>query len=479
MTRRITFKSASSAAFVLAMTLVAAAQEKPVMTTRDMAETVKVTVTGEVDLDYVWRQREITAMTGGVGNANTPADAASENTFEGFVALRVTAELSDKITGVLEFGTKRVDAGVINYFAAPSGTGSSAISLQLREANITIQELFLPELKLQVGISTWNFDIRGKGQSFAFDPRHSQRFDRNVNAGPDTDGALLGRAGDYQEMEPVGAWLRYGREKLVLDLVALPAVIEGGSPHNDEAFYAIDLLYKIDDKDSRFGLIASVTSDPGGRSTIYTYGGGFDWKGTGGFDVYAEIYGQQGWNNDGGLNPELKVAAWAGQVGVDHMVPSDAKSWIGVNLTYFTGDGSANTSSKAFTSYENVHDLLILEDMYLGFDWDTNYRAIKIAGGFSTAALGKGALKLSAILGLCQTAKAVQFTTIAVPESTHKLGDEADVKADWEISKQLTLNAGVGFLWASEVLEDSLGGPSAPNSSKKTILFTLGTDLKF
>jgi hypothetical protein len=162
------------------------------------------------------------------------------------------------------------------------------------------------------------------------------------------------------------------------------------------------------------------------------------------------------------------------------MVPtSEAKSWIGVNLTYFTGDDSANDSSKAFTSYENIHDLLILEDMYLGYDWDTNYRAIKIAGGFSTGALGKGALRLSFVVGLCQTAKAVQFTTIASPESTHKLGNEVDVKADWDLSKQLTLNAGVGFLWGSEVLENSLGGSGAPNAEQKTILVTVGTDLKF
>jgi hypothetical protein len=479
MSRSFALQTIGTSAFILTLAWSASAQEKPVMTTRDMADTVKVTVTGEVDLDYVWRRHEITAMTGGVGNANTPADSASENTFEGFVALRLTAELSDKITGTIEFGTKRVDAGVINYFASPSGAGSAALSLQLREANITIQELILPELKLQVGISTWSFDIRGKGQSLAFDPRHSQSFTRNVNAGPDTDTALLGRAGDYQELEPAGGWLRYGREKLVLDLVALPAVIEGGSPHNDEAFYAVDLLYKIDDKDSRFGLIASATSDPGGRSLIYTYGGGFDWKGANGFDVYAEIYFQNGWNSPGGPTPDLKVRAWAGQVGVEYMVPSDSKGWIGVNLTYFTGDDTLNGTSHAFTSYENIHDLLILEDMYLGFDWDSNYRAIKIAGGFAMNGGGKGNLKFSAILGICQTAKAVQYTAITTPENTHKLGNEADVKVDWEFSKQLTINLGVGYLFGSEVLEDALGGPGAPNAVKQTVLFTLGTDLKF
>ncbi len=479
MSRSIALQTVGTTAFILALAWSADAQEKPVMTGRDMADTVKVFVTGEVDLDYVWRRHEITAMTGGVGNANTPTDSASENTFEGFVALRLTAELSDKVTGTLEFGTKRVDAGAINYFAAPSGAGSTALTLQLREANIMIQELILPELKLQAGISTWTFDIRGKGQSLAYDPRHSQRYNRNAIDGPDTDGALAGRAGDYQELEPVGGWLRYGREKLVLDLVALPAVIEGGSPHSDEAFYAVDVLYKIDDKDSRLGLIASVTTDPGDRASIFTYGGGFDWKGTGNLDVYAEIYFQKGWASTGGVTPAVKVGAFAGQVGLEYMVPSDAKSWIGVNLTYFSGDDSTNGTARAFSSYENVNDLMILEDMYLGFDWDSNYRAIKIAGGFASNAGGKGNLKFSAILGLCQTAKAVQFSAITTPENTHKLGNEVDVKVDWEFSKQLTISAGVGYLFGSEVLEDSMGGPGAPNALKQTVLFTFGTDMKF
>ena len=56
-----------------------------------------------------------------------PADASSENTFEGFVALRLSADLSDRISALLEIGTKRADAGVLNVFAGPSGTGSASL----------------------------------------------------------------------------------------------------------------------------------------------------------------------------------------------------------------------------------------------------------------------------------------------------------------------------------------------------------------
>ncbi|HZE97072.1 MAG TPA: hypothetical protein VE981_08590 [Planctomycetota bacterium] len=454
-----------------------AAQEKPVVSGKDMTETVKITLTGEVDLDYVWRRNEITAFTGGVG-ANVPGDSSSENTFEGFVAMRLNVDLSDKVSALLEFGTKRADAGKLAVFAAPSGTGSTALSLQLREANISVAEMFMPELRMQIGISTWNFDLRGKGQSMAFDPRHSQRFDRNVNPGPDSGVTLNARAGDYQELEPVGVWLRYGREKLVLDLIVLPAVIEGGSPHGDEAFYALDLLYKIDDKESRFGFIASVTTDPGGSSVIFTYGGGADWRGTANLDVYGEVYFQNGRNNDG-ITPTVDIGAFAYQVGAEYRIPGDAMGWVGVNLTYFSGDSQANGKSSSFTAYENIHDLLILEDMYLGFDWDTNYRAIKIAGGLSANVGGKANLRLSAMIGLCQTARNVQFAALPVPESTRKLGNEVDVKAEWDLTKQLTLNAGIGFLFGSEVLENSMGGKGAPDASQQALLFTLGTDLRF
>jgi len=470
--------SAFTVAFVLALGLCAHAQDKPVMSTKDRTDTVRISVSGEADLEYVWRRNELTAFTGGVSGTSTPADSASENTFEGFVALRLNAELSDKVSAVLEFGTKRADAGALGVFAGPSGNGSAALALKLREAYIGIQELYLPELQAQIGISTWNFDVRGKGESMAFDPRHSQSFTRNVSPLPDSDATLGRRASDPEELEPVGIWLRYGREKLILDLVVLPAVIEGGSPHQDEALYAIDLFYKFDEKDSRIGLIGSATAAPGG-TLIYTYGGGFDFKGYGSFDIYGEIYLQTGTSGLGVVTSKFDVHSYAYQAGIEYVVPGDAKSWIGANVTFYSGDNTANGKSSSFASYENVHDLMILEDMYLGFDWDTNYRAFKIAGGFATNAGGKGNLRFGGIVGLCQTAKAVRFGTIPSPETTSKLGNEADITATWDFTKQLSLNGGIGYLWGSRVLEDSMGGQGVGDATLHTLLFTLGMDVKF
>jgi len=350
--------------------------------------------------------------------------------------------------------------------------------VQLREASIRINELLMPELSVQVGITQWGFDIRNRGESLAFDLRHSQRFTRNVSPAGDTTATLGNRASDPEEFEPVGFWFRWERTSFALDLVALPAVIEGGSPNNDEAFYALDLLYTADSKGSRIGFIVAATDDPGGRSTVFTYGGGVDWRGVESFDIYGEIYFQNGWNNGpaAGVTP-VKVGAWAFQVGARYDIASDLKPWVEANLTYFSGDGDAvaNGKSSAFLSYENVHGLLILEDMYLGFDWDSNYRAIKISGGIALNAGTKNNLKISTVVGLTQTVKTVRFAG----DFTHKLGNEIDLKVAWEMTKQVVIDAGVGFLFGSKVLENSMGGPGAPDAERHTVLFTLGTDLRF
>ena len=257
----------------------------------------------------------------------------------------------------------------------------------------------MPELSLQLGISTWNFDLRGKGRSMAFDPRHSQSFTRNVNPASDGPGSLAFRASDPEEFEPVGFWLRFARDRFSVDLVALPAVLEGGSPSNDESLYAIDLLYTMDAKGSRFGIILAATNDPGGSSTIFTYGGGVDWRGVENLDAYVEFYFQNGRNS--AVAP-IRVGGYAFQVGAEYTFSGSLKPWVGANLTTFSGDrdAAANRKSSAFCSYENISDLLILEDMYLGFDWDSNYRAIKISGGIALTLASEADLKISAIVGL-------------------------------------------------------------------------------
>ena len=453
---------------------------KPVSTVPKMEDTVRLTLTGEIEFDYVWRRQEIVAFTGGVSGLSAPGAAESENTFEGFVALRMNIDLSDNVSALFEVGTKRVDGGKINFWAAPNttGTGSLSPTIQLREAQILFKEVYWTELSLKAGIMDWGFDPRGRGSSTAFDLRRSQRFIHALSPAADGTASLGLHASDPEELEPVGFWLRLARTLMTIDLIALPAVIEGGSVHNDESFYAIDLLYKFDSKESRIGLIVALTNDPGGRSTIFTYGGALDWKGlSDGLDVYAEFYFQNGFNNSPPLGSTVKVGGYAFNAGAEYVFKADLKPWIELNFTYFSGDGdpAPNGKASAFNSYENIHDLLILEDMYTGLDWDTNYRAIKLSGGVRLHTRLKNDLKLRAIVGYASSVEPVRFAT----GTTHKLGTEVDLTADWELTRQVTISLGFGYLFGSKVLLESMGGAGASDAERQTMMFTLGTDLRF
>jgi opacity protein-like surface antigen len=496
---------ASAAALALcAMALAAAAQqERNVTTSKDKADTVKINVSGQIELDYVWRSKEMTQFTASVFNfLGATNNATSENTFEGVAAIRVDAELSDKVGAVLEVGTLRV---------APVGNALSGINFMgtpigglvgMREAQIKLNELLMPELAVKAGIMDWSFDVRGKGNGFVFDPRHSQGISRNLGAinfnGQESALTVLNRAALPSEQYPVGGVVSYTRDAMKLDLVLLPAVQEYGSLCQDENLYALDFWYNLEQvgKGSRIGVVAAasglgtISSGPGtNHTTMYTIGGGVELKGLGGQDgleIYGEIYKQLGKVaesiNIGGQSEEVDAKGLAFQVGAEYHFNDPMGVWVGINYTYFSGDGddTANTDSDRFHSYENVSDLLIVEDMYFGLDIDSNYTAIKFSGGVAlSVGTGKNNLEISAIIGLCNMQEDV--TTSVAGDTTKKLGTEFDVKARYHLSKQASLSAAFAMLTGSDVLEEGmlLNGTPQGDEESSCYLYTLGLDVKF
>ncbi|HXG60892.1 MAG TPA: hypothetical protein VNO22_05945 [Planctomycetota bacterium] len=474
------FPGAAAAGALLGLCLMAASAgaqqgERPVMTSRDQGDTVKINVSGNVVLDYVWRSKEVTTFTNSVAGGGE-----NENTFEGYAAVRVDAELSSKVSAVVEIGTKRVDGSVINEWGNPT-----AEPIQLREAGVKVNEFLTPALSFRLGIANWAFDVRGRGSAFALDPRHSQSITRNVGLTPTADGpaTLAVRAGLPEELEPVGAVFTYVEptaQQFTLNVVLLPATIEGGPSGDDEALYAVDFWYNLDGvgKGSRLGVVLA-RHDHAASDGFYTVGAGAVLKGMSeGLELYAEVYTQFGTANRVG-GEDIDAGGFGGQVGLEYRLGGDLKPWVGLNLTLLSGDDDTDPTDdeeSRFLSYENVNDLAILEDMYLGFDWDTNYIAIKVSGGITlSVAGGKDNLELSAILGFCRTREDVEFAS----GGEDALGNEIDVRARWILNKQAAITALFAFLTGSDVLEESMGGAANPDSEDNAMLYTLGVDLKF
>ena len=87
-------------------------------------------------------------------------------------------------------------------------------------------------------------------------------------------------------------------------------------------------------------------------------------------------------------------------------------------------------------------------------------------------------LRIEGIVGITRTAESVNFGAIG---TERKLGDEIDAKVTWALTKQASLHFGIGFLFDSKILEDSMdaAGASASKSKTRAIEYVLGADLKF
>jgi hypothetical protein len=271
-------------------------------------------------------------------------------------------------------------------------------------------------------------------------------------------------------LDPVGALLVYERDAIRLDIALIPAVVEGGQATTDEAIYAVSFFYKFDDKGSRVGaMLAAISTDElsvSTHATLIDFGGGVTLNGlVQNLSLSAEVHVQFG-----EVAEDVDAAGIAFQLAGNYTLEGGIV--LGVILTYLSGnDGTDATEETNYVSYEDIGDLAIIEDMYYGLDWDTNYLAIKIHGSLPlSVGGGKNNLVLSAILGICKTVEEVPAVG-----GDDALGQELDVRARYEITKQVALHALLGFLFGSDILENAPGG----NGEDSAILFALGFDLGF
>jgi hypothetical protein len=483
---------------MLAILLAAlATQERPLTTAPGAVDTAKFSVTGRLILDYVNRSEEITAFTRSEANPTGNGAAGlsdAENTFEGDLRVRFDVQLSSSVSAVVEVGVDRFDEDEAFRFGR-----ESAQDVVLLEAKIVFGEVLTPALRAEIGISGWSYDLRGRGSPLVFDPRHSQTITRDIdslgNPGAAEQGdARLVESGFPNELQPVGVVFAYDRDAWHFDIVLLPAVIEGGPPSADEALYAIDVLYALDNRGSRLGFIVALSAFESNtapppvldqETSMFTVGAGAVLKGLiSGVELYGEVYlqrGNAGQIDFGGNIDTLKAEGHAFQLGLhwNHEVANPMPIWAGANVTSYSGDdddlADQDTKVGRFAGYEGVNDLLIIENMYYGFDIDSNITVLKFNAGLRTTVRTENDLEIEVWLGLAQQTEATQFGT----EEEDAIGNEVDLKLRWVFTKQFMLKLDVGLLFGADLLEESLRQTAPDQADDSAWLWVLGFDVKW
>ena len=451
-------KSALFAPALVAVLALSANAQQGIQTNADRKETLKVTVSGGFDIDWVFRGKEIVAVLTG--------SMQDEARIESNANVRFDIDLSNKVSVILNLATVRLNGD----YASIGQLGSDGQNVELWDVAVRMQEVLDPAITLQVGTNNdFAFDIRGNGSSLFYAPGQAGSF------------GASGGFGNLDYNQVAGAVLWYNRDAAHFALALLPAIIEGGSASNDEASYAVTFYYDLESvgKGSRLGAILAVntlSSAAAGSATsqIITIGGGASLKGLGGMEgleVFGEFYIQSG---DVGTSGDAGGTAFS--LGGHYDLQGDSAPWVELSFTILSGDDDlADTDIDTFLSYENVNDFMIVESNTFGLNLGTNYTAIKIMGGMSFTAGGgdKNNVSLTGKLGIFTATEDINVGgTIG---NTDELGTEFDVKLSYLFSKAVSMDVALAFLFGSEVLE----GATAPEDEDSTSMFTFGVNGKF
>jgi hypothetical protein len=250
--KRITY--ALVPVLVLALAAGAFAQEKPIVS--NTADTAKITVSGGIDLDYIYYNGELLEVKSGTPESDT-------NVIAGHVNVRLNAELTNKIVAVVDLGNY-VDAGNGYFGMDPEVTG-----VQILEASVTLNQFLNEALTFKLGVNPYAIHFV-PGGSLLFDPRWSDTLI--------TTTGILPVGANPNELQPTGLVATYKRQDITFDMVMLPAIAEGGATSDDEAAYGLVFDYaneSLGQKGSHVGATLMLFNVGGVKgSQIITLGGG-------------------------------------------------------------------------------------------------------------------------------------------------------------------------------------------------------------
>lgn len=442
-------------------------------------DTVAITLSGAIDMDWVWRGRALTAARGAFGfyGGGFGTLGRGEGVIETQARIRMDVDLSERVRVVLQLENKRLEGGANVDLL---GANPEGLNLFAREASIRFTDCFFKSVDISAGVIPWSFDVRGTGHAFFWDPAHAASMTSNVlnGVGGGTGAASLVR----DNLQPTGLVISYRTEQWEVTSALLPAIIEGGDAQNDEAGYLVSAIYELLSvgRGSKVGGILAQTSHTvgsGAFSNLTTLGAEASirqWP-LEELELFGAAYWQRGFVGSIAQNA-IEAYGFAYELGVRYSAGDSMRFWVEGKFTYLSGDrhqSGADDNIDAFLSYRNAGDLLIIEDAFFGLNWNTNLRAFVFSSALSWP---DAKFDAQLTLGFCRAAQDVSFPGFS---DTTALGKEIDVRVRWSPLRQASLEFGVAFLVDSEILRSFLGGPGNPDADNATQLFTLAGKIRF
>ena len=453
------------------------------MIPQEASRSESLRVSGEIDLQWVLREREVNEAAFTLNTEANPFAAApptdSVDFFHGRVTLRFDGRATEDVAYRLELETPFVRGGTNLPFGV-----TRKKDMRVEQGYVEVH--FDEEFMLRAGIQDLRIQNRpiGIGEPFFLDLTESEPFFSGVTFPPPASAAppalttAVRNTTARAVLNPVGVRLRYDPNPFIMAEAFALNIREapGGLPlHQSEYVVGLHASAALGEFVSVF-LLGTFHSGPFHGSRVWTVGPGVDayLDDPRTLEIFAEAYGQFGsLIDEAGIDIE-KEGAWAATAGVRKTFDG---FWIEGAYEFRTGDQDASDSKdNAFQSYEGSDRFLVLESDEFGLDFDMNTRAVKLAAGFG---LGPGLLAPGDLAGridvgwfqLDEPLVGVFGTTLTRRDD---LGIEVDATLVWQAYDQLDFRLRSGWLLSSRVLKSI-----TPSAQEDTYIVTAGFFLRF
>jgi hypothetical protein len=390
------------------------------------AERTALSIDGEITIMGIYNEN-ITAL------GNTGVD----NRVEQQVKLNVDADMTDNIKahiGLEANGSWADDSGVTANTAQLGTNWQSGLAgnpaLGIEEAYISVDELFMEQLKVTVGIQNIEYSLRDDGNAmFLSYP----------------EAAMYKGTWDY---DPLFVDFMIAKLDEVRNTVA-------AGTENDTDLYALAIEYYLEN-DSKVQVILFNINNESGDTSMTEYSAGVDYKGIENLEIFVQLGGQSGDVAD------VDASTMAYNLGAEYTFANvNYTPYVGLSYQSFGGDDTDNS----WIPTGDVDETIVLEadrdlrDHNLNGSkiLATNYNVIRIVAG----CVVNEKTTVDGGIGIFSKTEEDAAATMIGAAADSAIGTEIDVQLAHQFTDDLSVGVGVGYVASGDGIEDT-GGESDP-----------------